>query len=217
MLLLFTSQSNEILVFDFSHLQQIFCHMRVNIGKWISFVNTVNRILHLTMKVAVNCILTFILSAFFLWQGWSTLCKYRSGKTTLQVHFYNSHHPVFFLWFCLFRLHTMMMEIFCFPLLLSVRTTFLQWMKKDFSICYSLTIYHHPILESCSIRKHGQEMKYSWWHLTTLWMKNTRYLVTQLEALKLVHLVLFHLCTLIVRKVLNQKSIYEFILQKALK
>ena len=156
------------------------------------------------MKIAVNCILTSFLAVIFLWQGWSTLCKYRAGKTTLQVLFNNPCHAVVIIWLCLHRLHIMMMEIFSFLQLLSVRTTCLQWMKKDFSICYSLTMYHHPILKSCSIRKRGQERKYLWKHLTTLWMINTRYPVTQLEGMKWVHHVVFHLCTLIAWKILHQ-------------
>ena len=70
-----------------------------------SHSHTVARIIYSTiMKIAVNCILTSFLAVIFLWQGWSTLCKYRAGKTTLQVLFNNPCQAVVIIWLCLHRL-----------------------------------------------------------------------------------------------------------------
>ena len=38
-----------------------------------------------SMKAGSDLILTAILSAFFLWQAWSTLSKYQTARTTLEV------------------------------------------------------------------------------------------------------------------------------------
>ena len=122
MLHMFAPQTNEILVFFTPSAYIPF------IGEEnFSHSHTVATIIYSTiMKIAVNCILTSFLAVIFLWQGWSTLCKYRAGKTTLQVLFNNPCHAVVIIWLCLHRLRIMMMEIFSFLQSLSVKTTCLQ-------------------------------------------------------------------------------------------